>query len=34
MKGVFSWYPTYFMKAWQEYWPKIKSAAERGFASG
>lgn len=34
MKGVYSWYPTYFMKAWQEYWPKIKSAAERGFASG
>ena len=34
MKGVFSWYPTYFMKAWQEFWPKIKSAAERGFLSG
>lgn len=34
MKGVYSWYPTYFMKAWQQYWPKIKSAAERGFANG
>lgn len=34
MKGVFSWYPTYFMKAWQEFWPKIKSAAESGFLSG
>ena len=34
MKGVYSWYPTYFMKAWQQYWPKIKSTAERGFANG
>lgn len=34
MKGVYSWYPTYFMKAWQDYWPKIKSSAERGFANG
>ena len=34
MKGVFSWYPTYFMKAWQKAWPNIKSTAERKFASG
>ena len=34
MKGVFSWYPTYFMKAWQEFWPKIKSTAEHGFLNG
>ena len=34
MKGVFSWYPTYFMKAWQEFWPKIKSMAEHGFLNG
>ena len=31
MKGVYSWYPTYFMKAWQQKWPDIKSMAERGF---
>ena len=31
MKAVFSWYPTYFMKAWQEFWPKIKSNAEARF---
>ena len=34
MKGVFSWYPTYFMHAWQEYWPKIKSSFERAFKNG
>lgn len=31
MKAVFSWYPTYFMKAWQEFWPRIKSNAEARF---
>lgn len=34
MKGVFSWYPTYFMKAWEEGWPHIKAAWERAFARG
>ena len=24
-KAVFSWYPTYFMHAWSEYWDRIKS---------
>ena len=31
MKAVFSWYPTYFMKAWQDFWPQIKSNAEARF---
>lgn len=30
-KAVFTWYPTYFMKAWQRYWPDIKKKAERDF---
>ena len=34
MKGVFSWYPTYFMHAWQEYWPQIKSEFYQLFLSG
>ena len=33
MKGVYSWYPTYFMKAWQQKWPNIKSMSEIGFVS-
>ena len=33
MKGVYSWYPTYFMKAWQQKWPNIKNMTERGFVS-
>ena len=28
LKGVYSWYPTYFMQAWKVYWPKIKSRFE------
>ena len=31
VEAVFSWYPTYFMKAWQEFWPKIKANAEARF---
>lgn len=27
-KGVYSWYPTYFMKAWTEYWPSIKKSID------
>lgn len=34
MKAVFSWYPTYFMHAWEEYWPEIKRAFERNFKKG
>ena len=34
MKGVFTWYPTYFMQAWQEYWPKIKQGFEYRFKKG
>lgn len=34
MKGVFSWYPTYFMHAWQEYWPQIKSEFYQLFLNG
>lgn len=30
-KAVFSFYPTYFMKVWQKYWPKIKDRAEYRF---
>lgn len=33
-KAVFTWYPTYFMKAWQQYWPQIKKKVERDFANG
>lgn len=31
-KAVFSWYPTYFMKAWERYWPNIKKTAEKALA--
>lgn len=34
MKGVFTWYPTYFMQAWQDYWPKIKQGFEYRFKKG
>ena len=34
MKGVYTWYPTYFMQAWQVYWPKIKSSFENRFKHG
>lgn len=34
MKGVYSWYPTYFMHAWQEFWPKIKESFDRAFKRG
>lgn len=34
MKGVYTWYPTYFMEAWQVYWPKIKSGFESRFKQG
>lgn len=31
MKGVFSWFPTYFMHAWEDYWPQICSLYEANF---
>lgn len=34
MKGVYTWYPTYFMHAWEEYWPKIESDFESRFKRG
>ena len=32
MKGVFSWYPTYFLHAWEEKWPTIKQEFYDNFA--
>ena len=34
MKGVYSWYPTYFMHAWNDYWPEISAAYEANFMAG
>lgn len=34
LKGVYTWYPTYFMQAWRIYWPKIKSRFEYRFKQG
>ena len=34
MKGVFSWYPTYFMHAWEEKWPSIRDQFNRAFSKG
>lgn len=34
MKGVFTWYPTYFMHAWQEAWPTISKRFYQEFESG
>lgn len=32
-KAVYSWYPTYFLKAWEEKWPLIKQQYERAWQS-
>lgn len=34
VKGVYSWYPTYFLQAWNEAWPSIQRAFHRQFKKG